>query len=122
LLLIQHFDATTLRAIGRALQQSDLGLNPQDDGRVIRLVLPALTESRRKELVKQVRVRVEEVRVSVRNHRREAIEELRELEHEKLISEDELRRAQERLQELTDRAIKEVEQIGVSKEAEVMEV
>jgi ribosome recycling factor len=122
LIVIQPYDASTIHAIERALQQSDLGLTPQDDGRVIRLNLPPLTEERRRELVKLVRARVEEMKVSIRNHRRDAMSDLRELEHEKMISEDEQHRAQERLQELTDRYSKELDRVGSLKEDEVMEV
>lgn len=121
-ILVQPYDTQTIRAIERAIQQSDLGLTPQDDGRVIRLILPPLTEERRRELVKLVKARVEEVKVSVRNHRRDAVERLRQLEHEKVISEDELHRAQERIQALTDRYSKELDHIGSAKEAEIMEV
>ncbi len=122
LIMIQPYDTGTIRPIERAIQQSELGLNPQNDGRIIRLVLPPLTEERRRELVKVVRARVEEVKVSLRNHRREAIDDLRQLEEEKLISEDDLRRAQERVQQIIDRYSKELDQVGADKEAEVMEV
>jgi ribosome recycling factor len=122
LIVIQPYDAATIRAIERAIQQSDLGLTPQDDGRVIRLTLPPLTEERRRELLKVVRARVEEVKVSVRNHRRDSLGDLRELEHEKMITEDDLHRAQDRLQELTDKYTKELDRVGEVKEAEVMEV
>ncbi len=121
-ILIQPYDAGTIKNIEKAIQQSELGINPQNDGRIIRLNLPMLTEDRRKELVKQVRARVEEVKVSLRNHRRDSIEDLRQLENEKLISEDDMHRGQERIQQLTDRYSKELEQIGSEKEAEVMEV
>lgn len=122
MIVIQPYDAGTIRAIEKAIQQSDLGLTPQNDGRIVRLTLPPLTEERRRELVKIVRARVEEVKVSVRNHRRDALEQLRELEHEKMVSEDESYRAQERLQALTDRYSKELDQVGATKEEEVMEV
>lgn len=122
LIVIQPYDASMLRAIEKAIQASDLGLNPSNDGRLIRLPIPQLTEERRRDLVKLVRARVEEVKVSLRNHRRDGMDNLRELEHEKLINEDEQRRGQERLQELTDRYSKELDRIGAAKEAEVMEV
>jgi ribosome recycling factor len=121
-ILIQPYDASTIRAIEKAIQQSDLGLTPNNDGRIIRLNVPQLTEERRKELVKQVRARVEDIKVSVRNHRRDALDDLRQMEQEKLISEDDLHRAQDRVQQLTDRYGKEVDQVGATKEAEVMEV
>jgi len=122
MILIQPYDASSLRAIERAIQTSDLGLMPQNDGRIIRLNLPQLTEERRKELVKMVRARVEEMKISVRNHRREALEMLRELEHDKVITEDEQHRGQERIQEITDRHIKDLDHVGAAKEDEVMEV
>jgi ribosome recycling factor len=122
MIIIQPYDASTIRAIEKAIQQSELGLNPQNDGRLIRLVLPQLTEERRRELVKVVRARVEEVKVSLRNHRRDSLDDLRQLESEKMISEDELRRAQDRVQQLTDRYSKELDQVGAAKETEVMEV
>jgi ribosome recycling factor len=122
LIVIQPYDASTLRAIEKAIQHSDLGLNPNNDGRVIRLNIPPLTEERRRELVKQVRTRVEEVKVSLRNHRRDAINDLRQFENEKLISEDDLHRTQDKLQDLTDRYSKELDRVGAEKEAEVLEV
>jgi ribosome recycling factor len=122
LLVIQPFDANTVKAISRAIMNSELGITPTDDGRVIRLAIPQLTEARRKELTKLVRARVEEAKVALRNIRREALEDLRDLEHEKMISEDEHRRAQEKLQELTDRFARELDHIGATKEAEVMEI
>jgi ribosome recycling factor len=122
LLVIQPYDASMIKAIEKAIQQSDLGINPSNDGRLIRLAIPQLTEERRKELVKVVRSRVEEVKVSVRNQRRDAIDDLKKLEAEKLISEDDLHRGQERIQQLTERYTKELDQIGAEKEAEVLAV
>jgi ribosome recycling factor len=122
LIVIQPYDASTMRAIEKAIQNSELGINPSNDGRVIRLAIPQLTEERRRDLTKLVRSRVEESKVALRNIRRESLDDLRQLEHEKLISEDDQRRAQERLQELTDRYTRDLDQIGAAKEAEVMEV
>lgn len=122
LIVIQPYDAGMIKTIEKAIQHSDLGINPGNDGRVIRLAVPQLTEERRRDLVKVVRNRVEEVKVSVRNQRRDAIDQLKELEHEKLIGEDDLKRGQERVQQLTDRCIAELEQVGKDKEAEVMAV
>jgi ribosome recycling factor len=122
LIVIQPYDASTMKAIEKALQNSELGINPSNDGRVIRLVIPQLTEERRRDLTKLVRSRVEESKVALRNLRREALDDLRQLEHEKLISEDDQRRAQDRLQDLTDRYSRDLDQIGATKEAEVMEV
>jgi ribosome recycling factor len=122
MLLIRPFDATTLRSIERAIMASDLGLTPNNDGKVIRLNLPPLTEERRRDLVKLVHARLEEARVAVRNVRRDGIKDLREFEHEKLISEDELEEGEEDLQKLTDKYIEVVNEIGVHKEREILEV
>ncbi len=122
LLLIQPWDRTALGSIEKAILKSDLGINPASDGNVIRLRIPPLTEERRRELVKVVRRRTEEGRVALRNIRRDALEELRELERKKEISQDEQKRAQERLQQLTDSFMAEVEQAARDKEAELLEV
>ena len=122
LLLIQPWDRQALSSIEKAILKSDLGLNPSNDGNMIRLRIPQLTEERRKELIRVVRKRVEEGRVALRNVRRSALEETRELERKKDISQDEQKRAQERLQELTDSFIEEVEKVGRGKEEELLEV
>jgi ribosome recycling factor len=122
MLLIRPFDAATLRNIERAIQASDLGLTPNNDGKVIRLNLPPLTEERRHDLVKLVHNRLEEARVAVRNVRRDGIKDLREFEHEKLISEDDLEEGEDNLQKLTDKYIELVNEVGVHKEKEIMEV
>src|SRR5688500_12134254 len=122
MIIIQPYDASTIKAIEKAIQNSELGINPSNDGRIIRLAIPQLTEARRRDLTKMVRAQVEESKVAVRNIRREALDDLRQLEHEKLISEDEQKRAQEKLQEQTDRHIRELDHISAAKEAEVMEV
>ncbi len=121
-LLIRPFDAATLRNIERAIQASDLGLTPNNDGKVIRLNLPPLTQERRHDLVKLVHNRLEEARVALRNIRRDGIKDLREFEHEKLISEDELEKGEEDLQKVTQKYIDLVNEIGVRKEKEIMEV
>jgi ribosome recycling factor len=121
-LLIRPFDATTLRAIERAIQASDLGLTPNNDGKNIRLNLPPLTEERRRELVKIVHSRVEEARVAVRNVRRDSIKDLREFEQEKLVSEDDREQGEEELQKITDRYIEDVNTVGGRKEKEILEV
>jgi len=121
-LVIRPFDATTLKAIERAILASDLGLTPNNDGKVIRLNLPPLTEERRRELVKQVHHRAEESRVAMRNVRRDLIKDLREFEEEKLISEDDLKVGEEELQKITDRYIEEINTVSVRKEKEIMEV
>jgi ribosome recycling factor len=121
-LLIRPFDATSLKAIERAILASDLGLTPNNDGKTIRLNLPPLTEERRHDLVRVVHNRVEEGRVAVRNVRRDMIKDLREFENEKMISEDEQKRGEEELQKITDRFIEEVNAVGERKEREIMEV
>lgn len=121
-LLIRPFDANSLNEIERAIQTSDLGLTPGNDGKVIRLNLPVLTEERRRELVKVVQARVEEARISVRNVRRDAIKDLRDFEEEKLISLDDLHRGEGEVQKLTDKYIEEMDKLGENKEKEVMEV
>jgi ribosome recycling factor len=122
LLQIQPFDKGSLGAIEKSIQTSDLGITPSNDGNVIRLAFPPLTEERRKELVKQVHHRAEEGRVAVRNIRRHIKDGLEKLERERGISEDDLVRAEKELQKLTDRYVAEVEQIQVHKEQELMEV
>jgi ribosome recycling factor len=121
-LMIRPFDANSLKAIERAIRTSDLGLNPNNDGKAIRLNLPPLTEERRRDLVKVVHNRVEEARVAVRNVRRDSIKDLREFEQEKLISEDDRERGETELQKITDRFIAEVNSVGERKEKEILEV
>lgn len=121
-LLIRPFDPSTLKAIERAIQVSELGLTPNNDGKVIRLNIPMLTEERRHELVKIVHGRLEEARVAVRNTRRDMLKDLKEFEHEKLISEDDLKTGEDEMQKLTDRIISQVDEIGDHKEKEIMEV
>lgn len=121
-LMIKPFDASTLKAIEKAIQSSDLGLNPNNDGKVIHLNLPPLTEERRRDLVKHVHHRLEESRIAVRNIRRDSHNDMRDFEKEKLISEDDLERGEEDLQKLTDKYIEEIAQLGKNKEAEIMEV
>ena len=122
LLQIQPFDKSAISSIERAIMQSDLGITPSNDGNVIRLAFPPLTEERRKELVKQVHHRAEESRVAVRNVRRHAKEEMEKLEHDGAISQDDLIRAEKELQKLTDRFVTEVDEIQGHKEQELMEV
>ena len=122
LVVIQPWDKTLLGPIEKAIQKSDLGINPSNDGQVIRLALPQLTEERRKDLVKQVHHRAEEARVAVRNCRRDALDGLRKAEKDGGISAEDERRAQDRLQKLTDQFIHRVEEVSKRKETEVMEV
>ncbi len=122
LLAIRAYDPSSLSDIERAIRKSDLGLTPANDGKIIRLVIPNLTEERRMELVRLVNRRVEEAKVALRNIRREALDDLREFEKEKIISEDDFYRARDDLQDLIDRYTEQVDQIGERKSREVMEV
>lgn len=122
LILIQPWERSSLHTIEKAILKSDLGLNPTNDGQFIRLALPQLTEERRKDLVKVVHKKVEEGRVSLRNVRRDAVDQLKKLEKEKHISNDDVRRTQEKLQKLTDKYTIDVDDLGEVKEAELMEV
>lgn len=121
-LTIKPWDRSTLKAIEKAILTSDLGINPINDGVVIRLNIPALTEERRKELVKVVHKRTEEQRVAIRNIRRDANEAIKKCEKEKACSEDEAKRAQDEVQKLTDKYIKEAESIMSAKEKEIMSI
>ncbi len=122
MLMIRPFDPSTIKSIERAILASDLGLTPGNDGKVIRLMLPPLTEDRRRDLAKVVHNRTEEGRVAVRNVRRDTIRDLRDFEHEKLISEDDLKRGEEEIQKLTDRIIETIDEVGDRKQKEIMEV
>jgi ribosome recycling factor len=122
LLVIRPWDPSALNDIERAIQKSDLGLTPMNDGKLIRLNIPRLTEERRRELVKLVARRVEDGRVAIRNLRRDALKDMQEFEKEKMISEDEFFRAKDEVQELTDQFIARIDEIGKRKEEEVMEI
>ncbi len=122
LLTIRPFDPASIKDIERSIQSSDLGLTPSNDGKIIRLMIPALTEERRLELVRVVKNRAEEARVSVRNVRRDTQNDIRDFEREKLISEDDLKRGEEDLQKLTDRYVEKINEICEQKEKEVLEV
>jgi ribosome recycling factor len=122
LLAIQPWDASTMKAIEKAIQSSDLGINPQNDGRVIRLLFPTLTEERRRELVKQVHKLCEESKVAVRNIRRDAIELYKAQKKKSEITEDDLTKIEKDIQTLTDKYIKEVDKLGADKEKELIEV
>lgn len=122
LLTIRPYDPSTLRDIERAILSSDLGLTPNNDGKLIRLIIPPLNEERRLELAKVVRRRAEESKVAIRNLRRDALAELREFENEKLISEDDFYRARDDLQELTNSYIEQVEKVQERKEQEIKEL
>jgi len=122
LLVIQPWDKSSIRNIEKAIQTSDLGLNPVNDGTAIRINIPPLSEERRQELIKVVHRRVEERKVTIRNLRRDAMNELKELEKSKEISQDDNKRALEQLQKLTDSFIASIEQTGQDKEAELIQV
>ena len=121
LLVIQPWDRGSLQAIERSIMESDLGLTPNSDGVVIRLAIPTLTEERRIELVRLVRAKVEEAKVAVRNVRRDAIDSSKELLNEKMISEDEERRGESAIQDLTDRFVEQADATGKTKEEEILE-
>jgi ribosome recycling factor len=121
-LMVQPFDKGSIQAIEKALQASDLGVTPSNDGQVIRLNIPQLTEERRKELIKVVHNRAEEGRVAVRNVRRHHKDELEKLEKDHTISEDDLKRAEKELQKLTDQYVAEVDEILAHKEQELKEI
>ena len=121
-LMIQPWDRKLLTDIEKAIQRSDLGINPNNDGQVIRLNIPPLNEERRREMVKTVHKKLDEHKVAIRNIRRDCQEKLRDREKKKEISEDELKRSTERLQKLTDRFIDEMDKVGKTKELEVLEV
>jgi ribosome recycling factor len=122
LLVIRPWDASALAEIERAIQKSDLGLTPMNDGKLIRLNIPRLTEERRRDLVKVVARRVEEARVSIRNLRRDALQDLKDYEKEKMISEDDYYEGRDKVQELTDKFVEKIDEIGRRKEAEIMEI
>lgn len=121
-IMIKPFDAASIKDIEKAIRASNIGLNPNSDGKVIHLNLPPLDEERRRDLVKQMSHRLEESRVSIRNIRRDLHNDIREYEKEKMITEDDLKRGEEDLQKLTDKFIEEVAKHGYAKEKEIMEV
>lgn len=122
LITIQPWDANSIVEIEKAILKSDLGLTPQNDGKIIRLTIPSLTEERRKELVKKIKQISEDYKVAMRNQRRDANDLLKELKKEKEISEDNFFSVQEKVQEITDDYVKKTEEILVEKEKEIMEI
>lgn len=122
LITIQPWDPKVISSIEKAIQKSDLGINPNNDGKIIRIAIPPLTEERRKEIVKQVHKRGEEAKVSLRNIRREGNEEMKKLEKEEHVSEDATKRALDEIQKITDSYTKKIDEIVAHKEEEVMEV
>ena len=122
ILMIQPWDASTLKEIEKAILTSDIGINPQNDGRVIRLSFPPLTEERRKEIVKDVHKTAEESKVAVRNTRRDAIEKLKALKKNNTITEDDVADGEKKIQNLTDKYCKEIDSLAAVKEKEIMEI
>jgi ribosome recycling factor len=122
LIVIQPYDRSTIASIEKAIYQSDLGLTPVNDGKLVRVPIPELTEERRREIVRHIRKVAEEYRVSVRNHRRSANEALKKLRKDKRISEDELRSAQDLVQKITNEYIDKVDKVLEAKEAEVLAI
>jgi ribosome recycling factor len=122
LLVIQPWDKSSISSIEKAIQKSELGLNPSNDGNIIRIGIPPLSEERRQELIKIVHKRAEERRIAVRNIRHEAMNELKKLEKDKEISQDDHKRAQDQMQKITDAFMAEIESLGTEKEKELMEV
>ncbi len=122
LIVIQPWDVSAISAIEKAIQRSELGLNPVNDGKIIRISVPPLTEERRKELVKKVRKMAEEARVAIRNIRRDVLDDFKDLKKEGEISEDDFYRAQDQLQKITDEYIGKIEKILEQKEKEIMTI
>lgn len=122
MLVVQPWDKGSMKAIEKGIRASDLGLNPTNDGQVLRVAIPALTEERRRDLVKIAKRNVEEAHVAIRNIRRDAIHMLKELEESGEVSEDQRRRGEEQIQKLTDRSIADADKVGREKEAEILEV
>ena len=121
-LQIAPWDATTLKAIEKAIQSSDIGINPQNDGKVIRLIFPPLTEERRKELVKEVRAMAEDGKVALRSVRRDAIEKFKAMKKNSEITEDDLAECEKKVQNITDKFTKEIDELTAKKEKEILEI
>ncbi len=121
-LTIQPWDATSCHAIEKAIQMSDLGINPQSDGKIIRLTFPQLTEERRKELAKEISKMAEQAKVAVRSIRRDAIDKLKAMKKNSELTEDDLKDAEKKAQDLTDKYCKEADQLFAKKEKEIMEI
>lgn len=121
-LMISPWDATTLKSIEKAILISDIGINPQNDGKVIRLAFPPLTEERRKEIVKDVKKMAEENKVAVRNTRRDALEKLKGLKKANTVTEDDVTNGEKKIQTLTDKYCKEIDELAALKEKEILEI
>lgn len=121
-LTIQPWDVSTVRSIEKAIQASDIGINPQSDGKIIRLIFPPLTEERRKEIVKDISKMGEDAKIAIRSVRRDAIEKLKALKKSSEITEDDLKQGEKKIQDLTDKFCKEIDQIAQDKDKEIMEI
>ena len=121
-LTIQPWDASLLRQIEKAIQTSDIGINPQNDGKIIRLIFPPLTEDRRKEIVKDVQKIAEETKIQIRNVRRELIDKLKAMKKDGELTEDDLKQGEKKAQDLTDKYVKEVESVSAVKQKEILEM
>ena len=121
-LVIQPYDASVLKSIEKAIQASDIGINPQNDGKVIRLIFPPLTEERRKELVKTVAKTAENSKIAVRSIRRDGIEKFKSMEKKSEITEDDLKKAEKDIQDTTDKFCKQIDDIAAKKSSEILEI
>ncbi len=122
ILTIQPWDASVCRAIEKAIQTSDIGINPQSDGKIIRMVFPPLTEDRRKELAKDIRKMAEDAKIAVRNIRRDAMDKLKAMKKGGELTEDDLKQAEKKIQDLTDKYCKEIDSVQEKKQKEIMEI
>ena len=122
MLMIQPWDASTLKEIEKAINTSDIGINPSNDGKVIRLLFPPLTEDRRKELVKDISKRGEEAKVAIRNVRRDAMDDIKKLKKDNEITEDDQKNGEKKLQDITDSYVKQAEEIEKKKEQEILSI
>ena len=122
ILVVQPFDASTLKSIEKAIQASDLGINPTNDGRVLRIAFPQLTEDRRKDLTKQVRKYAEDSKVAVRNIRRDAMDKFKAQKKKSEITEDDLKEAEKNVQKITDKYIETIDAVGADKDKEIMSI
>lgn len=121
-LTIQPWDASVIRDIERAIQTSDLGINPQNDGKMLRIIFPPLTEDRRKEIVKDISKLAEETKVQIRNVRRECMEKLKAMKKDGELTEDDLKQAEKKTQDLTDKFVKKTDELSSAKQKEIMEI
>ncbi len=121
-LVIQPWDKTMIQPIEKAIQTSDIGINPMNDGNVIRLTFPALTEDRRREIAKEIKQRAEDAKVQVRNVRRDGMDDLKKLKKDSVITEDDLKTAEEKLQKTTDKFVKEIDEVAAAKDKEIMSI